>query len=170
MDGATNINVKQATFLAVIIVLLLVGACFWALATDSTDQVIGGVLMAIGLLLVVPFALVRDKVLTERQALKANGRRVDAPINAVVYEGGLQNVHYYHLELKDPHTSTALFVSDPLPGTGTDVQKLLNDSRQFGLENMLTLPVYVDPNDTTRYFVDVSGDVASYLASKTVVS
>jgi hypothetical protein len=105
-----------------------------------------------------------------RQVLKSNGRRVEAYIETVHYDGGLRGSHFYHLELRDPDQPDVVFISDPIVGKGGSIKTLLNENMQRGLERTLTLPVYIDNRDKALYFVDIPADIEKYLGSKTMVS
>lgn len=156
-------------FFSAIFVLLMLGVLFWITPSEVADlrgKVIGGVLIAAGIMLVVPFAVAREKTATSRRLLRKHGRRIDACINEVVNEGGTGGMYYYHLEVRDLNNGTHIFKSDPIPGSFESLKFLLDYARDHGRKNEMTVPVYVDPTDETKYFVDVSSNVELILKTK----
>lgn len=147
----------------------MLGVLFWITSSEVADlrgKIIGGVLIAAGIMLVVPFAVAREKTAASRRLLRKYGRLIDACINKVVNEGGADGMYYYHLEMRDPYNSTHIFKSDPIQGSFESLNFLLDYARDHGRENEMTVPVYVDLTDETKYFVDVSGDVERILKTK----
>lgn len=159
---------KQIILMAVLSVSLMVGVLFWVTAVDLVGKIIGGVLMGIGIALVISFSITRDKIAADRRLLRANSRRIDARIDAVIDDGGSPDglASYFYLQLKDPNDDISVYTSDPLTGSSNVVRSLLEYAREHGLDNETTLPVYIDPADKTHYFVDVSNDLEQVLRTK----
>lgn len=81
--------------------------------------------------------------------LKANGILINAPI-LEVYNNKIKNKYYYIVRLKyiNPQDNTSyIFESE---------KTLVNLKNNIESKNINSLPVYIDPNNTISYYVDIS--------------
>lgn len=81
--------------------------------------------------------------------LKNNGILINAPI-LEIYNNKIKNKYYYIVRLKyiNPQDNTSyIFESE---------KTLVNLKNNIESKNINSLPVYIDPNNTTSYYVDIS--------------
>lgn len=166
MDSTTTITKKQMMLYAILTILLLIGALIWV--TIDGGKLLGGIMIMAGLAMILPIVISQDRARKGRQQLKKTGKRIKAPLKLVRSEtaNGMSQVSYFSLELVDPVDVTTIYKSDPLRGTGESIKAM----QEYGLSQTppqsLEFIVYVDPSNSSRYFVDIPVDIDAVMESR----